>query len=80
MCIRDSPLTSLSREIAARKPDNLALLDDQGVPSEMRPIVSALNGLLQRMADTLENEREFTDNAAHESVSYTHLDVYKRQG
>ncbi len=61
-----APLTSLSREIAARKPDNLALLDDQGVPSEMRPIVSALNGLLQRMADTLENEREFTDNAAHE--------------
>jgi signal transduction histidine kinase len=61
-----SPLTDLSQEITDRKPDSLALLNDKNVPQELRPIVLALNDLLQRMTQTLENERRFNDNAAHE--------------
>jgi two-component system sensor histidine kinase QseC len=60
------PLTNLGREITARKPDSLTLLDDKNVTPELRPIVLALNGLLRRMAQTLDNERRFNDNAAHE--------------
>jgi len=60
------PLGVLTREIATRKPDNLMLLDAESAPREVRPMVLALNDLLQRMTDTLEGERRFTANAAHE--------------
>ncbi len=60
------PLKTLSQEIASRKPDSLTLLDESKTPKEIRPIVLALNHLLQRMAQALESERRFTDNAAHE--------------
>jgi two-component system sensor histidine kinase QseC len=61
-----NPLIALSHEIAIRKPDSLLLLDETSVPREVLPIVLALNKLMRRMAHTLENERRFTDNAAHE--------------
>lgn len=60
------PLGVLTREIATRKSDNLMLLDADSAPREVRPMVLALNDLLQRMTDTLEGERRFTANAAHE--------------
>jgi two-component system sensor histidine kinase QseC len=60
------PLTELSREIATRKSGSLTLFDEENAPRELRPIVLALNELLQRMGQTLENERRFNDNAAHE--------------
>jgi two-component system sensor histidine kinase QseC len=60
------PLAALKREIASRKPDSLTPLDADGAPGEVRPMVLALNELLRRMNDTLENERRFTSNAAHE--------------
>jgi signal transduction histidine kinase len=36
------------------------------VPEEVQPLVGALNGLLKRLGSALENERQFTGNAAHE--------------
>jgi len=60
------PLTQLSHEIATREPRSLALLEEGAIPRELRPIVSALNDLLRRMRQTLDNERRFNDNAAHE--------------
>jgi two-component system sensor histidine kinase QseC len=61
-----SPLSNLSLEIAKRQPSNLTLIDEQSVPLEVQPIVNTLNELLKRMADTLESERRFTDDAAHQ--------------
>ncbi len=60
------PLNVLTGEIEARKPDNLAPLDEVHVPKEVLPMVVSLNGLLRRMSDSLEGERRFTANAAHE--------------
>jgi two-component system sensor histidine kinase QseC len=60
------PLGVLKREIEARKPDNLTPLDAGGAPGEVRPMVVALNELLRRVTHTLESERLFTANAAHE--------------
>lgn len=60
------PLTHLSREIATREPRSLALIDERDLPRELRPMVSALNDLLRRVRQTLDNERRFNDNAAHE--------------
>jgi len=60
------PLGVLKREIENRKPESLTPLDADSAPGEVRPMVLALNELLRRMTDTLENERRFTSNAAHE--------------
>ncbi len=60
------PLGALKREIESRKPESLTPLDAESAPGEVRPMVQALNDLLRRMANTLENERRFTSNAAHE--------------
>ena len=60
------PLSVLKREIASRKPENLTPLNADSAPGEVRPMVLALNELLRRMTDAMENERRFTSNAAHE--------------
>jgi two-component system sensor histidine kinase QseC len=60
------PLTDLSLEISKRDTSSLVLLEDGKSPRELQPIVRALNNLIQRMIQTLENERSFNANAAHE--------------
>ncbi len=60
------PLRLLTREIRRRELDNLQAIDAGTAPVEVRPIVLALNELLQRVGQTLEGERRFTANAAHE--------------
>jgi two-component system sensor histidine kinase QseC len=61
-----APVGALAGDIARRAPESLASLDAAGAPREVQPMVQALNGLLERMAHTLEGERRFTANAAHE--------------
>jgi two-component system sensor histidine kinase QseC len=60
------PLGRLAQDIESRKSDNLTPLDHTQVPNEVRPLVVALNHLLERVGNSLEGERRFTANAAHE--------------
>lgn len=60
------PLDALAEDVAARTPDTLAPLPDRNVPQEVAPLVTALNRLFHRLGATLENERRFTADAAHE--------------
>src|SRR5665647_3288606 len=60
------PLTRLTREVEQRAPDNLAPLDTTAMPSEVTPLIERLNQLFTRIGITLENERRFTADAAHE--------------
>jgi two-component system, OmpR family, sensor histidine kinase QseC len=60
------PLDDLAADVAARSPENLAALAGETVPREAQPLVRALNNLLARLGQTLENERRFTADAAHE--------------
>lgn len=60
------PLNDLADKIATRKPLALERIDTTAVPSEMRPVVESLNGLLDRLDRALASERRFTSNAAHE--------------
>jgi signal transduction histidine kinase len=80
-----NPLESLTREIESRKPDNLAPLDASVAPQEVRPMVTALNRLLHRVTHTLEGERRFTANAAHElrtplAAIQAHLHLARKAG
>ncbi|MCC6656772.1 MAG: hypothetical protein IT512_01160, partial [Rhodocyclaceae bacterium] len=61
-----APLAGVAREVARRDPDNLAPLDPGRSPREVLPLVAALNALFGRLKDSLEQERRFTADAAHE--------------
>ena len=60
------PLDALADDVAARTPDNLSPLPDRNLPQEVAPLVAALDRLLARLATTLDSERRFTADAAHE--------------
>ena len=60
------PLDQLAIDVSTRSLDNLAPVTADAAPLEARPLVDALNDLLRRLARTLENERRFTADAAHE--------------
>jgi two-component system, OmpR family, sensor histidine kinase QseC len=61
-----SPLHQLGGILAHRRPEALEPLSVKGMPTEMLPMVTALNGLFDRIAVLIENERRFTSDAAHE--------------
>ncbi|MDO5624016.1 MAG: histidine kinase dimerization/phospho-acceptor domain-containing protein [Pseudomonadota bacterium] len=60
------PLRRLGASVAARRPQALDALPEDGVPPEVQPLVRALNGLFERVAEQLASERRFTADAAHE--------------
>lgn len=60
------PLNRLAREVKNRKPTHLDPLREDDAPDEIMPMVDALNALFVRLQSTLENERRFTADAAHE--------------
>ncbi|MBB5205060.1 two-component system sensor histidine kinase QseC [Inhella inkyongensis] len=60
------PLRRLQQTLAERQPDSLSPLTLDEAPTELQPLLQALNSLLLRMAGLLDNERHFTADAAHE--------------
>ena len=61
------PLARASREAAMAGPRNpTARIGTRGLTSEVRPLVDAVNGALDRLADAYAAERRFTADAAHE--------------
>ncbi len=60
------PLKKISRELDQRNSAELSPINSQGLPSELQAPVDSLNRMFQRVADTLQRERRFTSDAAHE--------------
>jgi two-component system, OmpR family, sensor histidine kinase TctE len=60
------PLTSLSEELKARSPRDLRPIDAAAAPEETRPLVTALNGLLQEVAESSRTQQRFLAAAAHQ--------------
>jgi two-component system sensor histidine kinase QseC len=61
-----APMRRLGRTLAERQPQALNPVVLAGAPSEMAPMLAALNGLFERIAALMESERRFTADAAHE--------------
>jgi two-component system, OmpR family, sensor histidine kinase QseC len=61
-----APLRLLGHVLARRSPHDLEPIAVVGAPSEMTPMLDALNGLFRRIAELLQSERRFTADAAHE--------------
>jgi two-component system sensor histidine kinase QseC len=60
------PLNELANKVKARTSANLTPVEARGLPREVQPLALALNRLLSRLSRTLESERRFTADAAHE--------------
>ena len=60
------PLRALNRQVEARAPGNLAPVEIDKAPQEVAPLVANLNRLFGRVQASIENERRFTADAAHE--------------
>ncbi|MFP2423321.1 two-component system sensor histidine kinase PmrB [Pseudescherichia vulneris] len=60
------PLWELQQELNSRTPDNLKPIDLPKSVSEVDAVTSAINQLVERLNQTLERERLFTADVAHE--------------
>ena len=60
------PLQRLTQGLKGRGPEDLSPVSVGNPPSEIRPVVDALNGLFGKVAAAREHERSFTAFAAHE--------------
>ena len=60
------PLRRLVGDIKQRRPEDLSPLAADGLPTEITPLVGAVNGLLFKIENTFQRERRFVADAAHE--------------
>ncbi len=60
------PLQRLARTVARREPGHLGKVSTEDTPSEIEPVITALNQLFERVETSMESERRFTADAAHE--------------
>ena len=59
-------VTDVDQQVASRTADNLAPLDASDAPLEIGALVVNLNSLFGRVEQLIEQERQFTADAAHE--------------
>lgn len=60
------PLRALGAQLQRRSPADLAAIELADAPSEVQRFTRALNELFARIAGLIDNERRFTQDAAHE--------------
>ena len=60
------PLARVAADVRARDERSLEPLATAGLPDEVAPLVSALNGLLNRLGEARDTQRDFVSDAAHE--------------
>lgn len=61
-----SPITTITKDLARRDSKHLAEIDEERSPQELKPMIGALNQLFSRLQHSLNKERRFTADAAHE--------------
>lgn len=61
-----NPVVKISADVDRRGSDDLSPIQNETMPQEIAPLVTALNRLFERLYQSFRREREFTDHAAHE--------------
>ena len=80
-----APLRRVAADVRERDEQSMQALPSAGLPDEVAPLVSALNALLQRLGASLDTQRAFVSEAAHELRSpltalKLQLQILKRAG
>jgi two-component system, OmpR family, sensor histidine kinase QseC len=60
------PLRSMAFELQGRNADDMSPIEPGRVPTEIRPVITSLNGLFSKVESARRHEREITAFAAHE--------------
>jgi two-component system sensor histidine kinase TctE len=60
------PLERLRHEVLNRKRDDLRQLDGDKAPAEVRPLIDAVNDLLERLKQVMAAQQRFVADAAHQ--------------
>jgi two-component system sensor histidine kinase TctE len=60
------PLIRLRDDVRSRKEGSLQLLQKQGIPSELMPLVDSFNDYIQRLENYVQLRSNFVENAAHQ--------------
>jgi len=60
------PISVLASEIELRTDRDLHSIDENHLPAEVRPFIIAINHLFARVAQSMESQRRFVADAAHE--------------
>lgn len=61
-----APLNALQQRLRARRPDDLSPIDEGAAPSEIAPLVGAMNELLDRLSANVQAQKRFVADAAHQ--------------
>jgi len=61
-----APLRQLAQAISERHPANLSPLNLKTSAHELTPLTNEINRLMHALAETIEREKQFTNEAAHE--------------
>jgi two-component system, OmpR family, sensor histidine kinase QseC len=77
------PLGRLASAIGRRSAERLVPIDESTVPTEIRSLINALNGLMAQLNRALSAERRFASDASHElrtalAAIRTHAQIAKR--
>ena len=60
------PLERLRHEVLNRRRDDLSQLDGSKAPAEVRPLIDAVNDLLERLKQVMAAQQRFVADAAHQ--------------
>ena len=60
------PVHRLSQSLEARRSSDLAPLSTENIPNEIRGFIQAINGLLERTHQAMQQQQRFIADAAHE--------------
>lgn len=61
-----SPLDELRQQLALRSPSDLSPIDVASAPREIEPVLDEINNLLVRLGESLDTQRHFVSEAAHQ--------------
>lgn len=61
-----APLERLRQEVMLRKRDDLSKLDTSQAPEEVRPLIDAVNDVLERLKQAMAAQKRFVADAAHQ--------------
>jgi two-component system, OmpR family, sensor kinase len=61
-----APVSRAREQLAQRQPDDLSEIDPTGLPDEVRPLISELNHLFERLRQAFDAQTRFVADAAHE--------------
>jgi len=60
------PLEKIANEVSLISLAKIKKIPENNLPKELQPFMSSFNSLIEKLLNSLENEKRFTDYAAHE--------------